>query len=764
VDRRETAVGGESLIRHCVIGKRLLRELFGYDSEVALHPDLPSYAPQLPQIYSKAGIRYYLTSRKSFPDGQVFRFQAPDGSSTLHSHFIQSYTYLPLDELAGKIDQFATGFPAGRLVAAGGGGDLCGRDTFPGRRGGQLENLIERGKQQYPFLDFSYTTLAEVMRDYAQGEYDLPVRSGEAPSNWGSIMSNSPEMWSTSRAAEGEVLDAELLGGLARAWLDLDPVPPERGTWLNWRYESAFWLAPEHIERGREFEELWKLALVPQDHNDGSREGPETEFQKLQMNKRARDYAGLITRRCLEALAGGTGVTEGEKSIIVFNQASWERAGLVQLEDTVGGGACVLDEHGEEMPSQVTVSPHGPRLWFLAKAVPALGYRSFSIEDRPLPPTSPAGPARESGDSIVVDTGCLDLSFRKTTGCFEHVRFSGSGSEIIAQRGLGWGNVRALTENGMDVAPKIDEKVSPENMKVGEVSVASSGPVFTEVVVRGTLCGSALEQRWRIYTALPRVDLEMNLLWWGKPNMQLRLDLPLAEDFAQIVYDTPFYANTWPQVMEGSGPWQGDEMSREEWMKYREVVSWVDLSNGESGVTIGSRHGHYYIDGPNLQVVLLRSAICCGDKRRYRPNAGDRRWKFSFTFHEGDWKRGAAYQRGFEAVRPLMAAPAERSASAGLPATHSFLSLEPSHLVVSAVKSPYDGDGRDLVVRFVEMEGKGCIARLQVSGTLKEAFETNLLEEDQHHIALDSANAVRVQVKPYEIKTLRLSLESERRR
>jgi alpha-mannosidase len=106
-------------------------------------------------------------------------------------------------------------------------------------------------------------------------------------------------------------------------------------------------------------------------------------------------------------------------------------------------------------------------------------------------------------------------------------------------------------------------------------------------------------------------------------------------------------------------------------------------------------------------------------------------------------------------------APGKGPAHGALPAAHSFLRLDPSHLVVTAVKGPYDGDEQDLVVRFAEMEGKACTATLQVSGTLQEAFETNLLEEDQHRIVLDSADAVCVQVKPYEIKTLRLSLEPE---
>ncbi len=756
VDRIENSVSGESLIRNAVIGKRILRDTFGYDSEVCMHPDLPGYAPQMPQIYSKAGIKYYLTSRKIFPNGQVFRFRAPDGSTTLQCHFIFGYGFVTIHEIVEKIDEIGKGFPAGKMVAAGGGADLVGRDTFPAKYGAQLEDLIADGRAKHPSLEFSYVTLKEIMSDYEK--LDVPVVSGEVPSNWGSKSSSNVEVWDTNRAAEAEVLDAELLGALASSFLGIDPVPSDRGDWFGWRYDTALglWLEPETVKRGAEFEELWKLVLVPQDHNDASREGPETAFQKLQMHKRAREYAGAIKERCLEEIARRVKSRSGARTVVVFNQASWDRTDIVKREDIERPGISILDETGNEGPSQVAASSNGLDLWFCAADVPAVGYRSFYVENRPGKIETRAPACSESEDVIAVSTGDLRVEFNKQTGCIDRAEMTKTGLQPIPPAARGWGNIRAFTESSRDVDPKIDEKIPPENMKVESVTIASSGALFAEVVVKGRLCDSVLEQRWKVYSATPRIDLEASLLWWGKPRQQLRMELPFKEDFENITYETPFYANRWSEVMEGSGPWIGDEMSRHDWERYRELINWLDLSGDKGGVNIASRHAHYYIDRTYIQAVLLRSAVNCGDQRRYTTNAGRRVWRFSFTFHEGDWKTNAAYKRGFEFTRPLMHVSAENSASADLPESSSFLKIEPSNLVITAVKSPDRGNKQDMIVRFCEMEGKTCTAKLSVSGELKQAFETNLLEEDQGGLAVAPPGTVTAEVGPHQIRTWRL--------
>jgi alpha-mannosidase len=758
VDRKENATGGESLIRHCTIGKRLLRELFDYDSPVAMHPDLPGYTPQLPQIYSKSGIKYYLTSRKVFPNGQVFRFQAPDGSVTLHCHFAGgSYWHIPVRRLMDRLSDCAAGFPAGRLVVPGGVGDLGGRDTYVQQRGAQLEDLIAQGRQEYPSLTLSYATLQSIMDDYEDGAHGVPVRSGEVPCMWGSTPSIHVEPWDANRRAEGELLDAEMLGALARVLLGANPIPPERGRWSGWRYDPAFWLPDHPIEKGREFEELWKLVLVPQDHNNGSREGPETTFQKTELSTRASAYARPIKQRCLRKLAGRTATNRKGADIVVFNQASWDRTDVVQLSAPGRRATRVLDHRGQEVPSQVVNTPDGARLCFIAKEVPAIGYRVFRVE-RGAPETARLDRPIASGDPVTVGGGRVRVTFDGSTGAATQFALPGLQFSLLPP-GSGWGRLRALTEEpeSLDVCPRIDSTVPPEEMEVERRTVVSSGPLFTEVAIAGQLCQSWAEQSWRVYHDMPRVDLGVRLLWWGKLQMQLRLALPFPSDFDGITYETPFFANQWPRVMEGAAPWHNDEVQQEDFERYREALTWLDLSNGKVGVTVASRHSTYRIDGPHLEAVLLRSPRNCGDRRRHTLNAGDRRWTFSFTFHRRDWRAAAGYRKGFEITRPLVTVSGAAGKSPS-PAEASFLSLEPRNVMVTAVKLPDRGAPNELIVRLCEMAGKSCIARLTFPRGVRRACETDLSEADRRTLCSRLSKSLTVRVKAHEIKTLRLVL------
>jgi len=53
--------GGESLVRQILVGKRYFHEKFGVDVKIGWNPDSFGYNWQLPQIYKKSGIDYFVT-------------------------------------------------------------------------------------------------------------------------------------------------------------------------------------------------------------------------------------------------------------------------------------------------------------------------------------------------------------------------------------------------------------------------------------------------------------------------------------------------------------------------------------------------------------------------------------------------------------------------------------------------------------------------------------------------------------------------------
>ena len=92
---------GESLVRQILYGKRYFQQKFGMDINIGWNPDSFGYNWQLPQIYKRSGIDYFVTQKllwasefTKFPY-RLFWWQAPDGSRLL--------TYFPSD-YANQID------------------------------------------------------------------------------------------------------------------------------------------------------------------------------------------------------------------------------------------------------------------------------------------------------------------------------------------------------------------------------------------------------------------------------------------------------------------------------------------------------------------------------------------------------------------------------------------------------------------------------------------------------------------------------------
>ena len=86
---------GESLVRQLLIGKRYFKDQFGVDVRIGWNPDSFGYTWQLPQIYKKSGVDYFVTQKMAWNDTnqlplKLFWWESPDGSRVL-SYFPHDY-------------------------------------------------------------------------------------------------------------------------------------------------------------------------------------------------------------------------------------------------------------------------------------------------------------------------------------------------------------------------------------------------------------------------------------------------------------------------------------------------------------------------------------------------------------------------------------------------------------------------------------------------------------------------------------------------
>jgi alpha-mannosidase len=127
-------------------------------------------------------------------------------------------------------------------------------------------------------------------------------------------------------------------------------------------------------------------------------------------------------------------------------------------------------------------------------------------------------------------------------------------------------------------------------------------------------------------------------------------------------------------------------------------------------------------------------------------------WEFDYAIlpHSGNWGTAILPATAFNI--PMRALTSEQHGGQ-LPATLSFLALEPGTFAISAVKACEDGDG--WLVRAVNLEGKPVQARLQLWRRTEHVERANLMEQPQEPLTLEDGKVLQLLVGAHKISTIR---------
>src|ERR1700757_1621435 len=216
---------GESLVRQILVGKRYFQKNFGIDIKIGWNPDSFGYNWQLPQIYKKSGIDYFVTQKllwahefTTFPY-KLFWWQAPDGSRLL--------TYFPHD-YADPIDaeplgsQVATWMPSiygpkipekPEMMHLYGVGD---------HGGGPTRVMLDHAEQLrapdtvFPKLEFSFASEFFSDMEKKLPSMQVPTWDGELYFQYHrGVFTTQAETKRRIRRSEENVLNAEKFASLA---------------------------------------------------------------------------------------------------------------------------------------------------------------------------------------------------------------------------------------------------------------------------------------------------------------------------------------------------------------------------------------------------------------------------------------------------------------------------------------------------------------------------------------------------------------------
>ena len=742
---------GESLVRQILVGKRYFKDKFGVDVRIGWNPDSFGYNWQLPQIYKRSGIDYFVTQKMAWNDTKqlplkIFWWESPDGSKVL--------TYFPHD-YASDIDpvSLASDVAIARQHNPGitemmhlyGVGDHGGGPTrdmldsgvrwsdpkrvFPPTTWGVAQGFfsdIETKLDTAHSPVWNYKTLATgdvKLPDPVAGEISLPIWKDELYFEYHrGVFTTQANHKRNMREAEEQMLDAEKASSLA--WLSGDAYPATK------------------------FNEAWKKVLFNQFHDLAAGSGIGVIYRDAQ-----KDYADVrwtaadASRHALHTIAANvnTKTALGGVPVIVTNSLAWIRTDLVtfdvQMPESTKEGVSVIDANGKALPSQVLSFDAATNTYHLlveVKDIPSLGYEVLTIlpgtrsTDTSLKAT--ATTLENDALRITIDplTGCISSLFDKRSS-FESIAAGACGNELIAFQD---------TPKDYD-AWNIDadfDKVFTKLDKVDSVQLVEQGPLRAAIRITRTWQQSKFVQDVSLYAGLDRVDVA-NDIDWHETHILLKAAFPLAASSAAATYEIPYGTIERPTTRD----------NKVEQAKFEvPALRWADLGDGKHGLSLinESKYG-YDAKGNVLRISLLRSPIWPD------PDADRGHHHFSYALypHAGDWRQALTVRRGYE-FNYKLAAVQEDSHEGNMAPEHSFASVKQQNVVLTAMKKAEDSDA--LIFRFYEWAGKAGNVQFSVPTGATAATLTNLMEQPEGSPLQITANQITAPIHPFEILTVRV--------
>ena len=743
---------GESLVRQLLVGKRYFKDKFGVDVRIGWNPDSFGYSWQLPQIYKKSGVDYFVTQKMAWNDSnqlplKIFWWQSPDGSRVL--------TYFPHDYV-NEVEPLRMARDLATAEALNPGAhEMMHLYGIGDHGGGVTRAMLDSGIRWsnpnaiYPKTSFAvaqgffsdvegkadtehapvwnYKTLAagnSQLPNPPAGKFGLPVWNDELYFEYHrGVFTSQAQHKRNMRESEEQMLNAEKLASLA--WLSGDDYP------------------------STELTEAWKKVLFNQFHDLAAGSGIGVIYRDAQ-----RDYddvrlvAGHISSEARHTLEQqiDTRSRDGGVSILVGNPLAWERTDLVsvdvQLPEIHTGPISVVDSEGKPLVFQVLSKKPAVNTYQLlveAKDVPSLGYRMFHVI-----PGERAAATDLKANGLTLENAALKLSVDAKTGCISSIYDKKSKFEFIASNGCG-NELIAFKDTPKDYdAWNIDsdfDKVFTKLDSADSVELIEKGPLRATIRVVRTWQQSKFVQDISLYAGLDRVDVH-NEFDWHESHILLKAAFPLAASSDEATYEIPYGAIERPTTRN----------NRFEDAKFEvPALRWADLGDQSHGLSLinESKYG-YDAKGNVLRLSLLRAPTWPD------PDADRGHQSFSYSLypHAGDWKQALTVRRGYDFNYKLTARQVQPHTGT-LPSSHSFVEVKQDNVVLTALKKAEDSDA--LLLRVYEWAGKSGNVQVKVPDGAKAAYLTNLMEHPEGGpLTVTPSGEVTFAVHPYEIVSLRI--------
>lgn len=708
---------GESYVRQILFGRKFFKDELDVVPDICWQPDIFGMTWTLPQILVRSGIKYAVTHKLSAWNDtnpwkkNAFWWQGPDGS--------RIFTVIPVTHFIGMNDpdhlykswsDFSEKQQMGELFYTFGWGD---------GGGGPDNDMIEVAKRYnnvHGLLRTEFGTIGKTLQRMRDKAADLSVWDDELylEAHRG-VYTTKGTLKKLNRYAENLYRQAELFSA------------------VNWSLFAGKYPAQKLAEGWQNLLTNQFHDTLPGSHITLAYGDILAEYDQILATGESVEQDALVSlAQQVDTSAQATG-----KSVVVFNSLLHERSDPVKLD---ASATAVADERGNQLPCQQIIQLDGEeKTLFSPASVPAVGYATYSIsDDKP----------KIRKTSLQATTTALSNQFFEIelNEFAEIVSLHDRRHDraVIAENGLAnklrcyedmsgiydaWDIVASYPEHELDIHTPVD------------ITVDEQGPVRASVLFTKKILNSTMRQRISIYEDYPAIDFETEVDWHEDQKL-LKVGFDLNVLSRHATYDIAYGNIDRPNHRNNSYDAAKFEVPAHYWM---------DMSQADYGVSLinDCKYGHEaYFN--TIRLTLLRSPM--------RPDPTSDRGINRFTYrllpHAGDWRSGGTICNALELNVPAKAV-AKTGDVGNLPPTDSFLSCDSSHVTLEAFKQSEDGTA--LVLRFVERHRTTGNVTLTFAKNVRCAKLCNLMEVEEQD-ADHNANTVTFPIKPYEIKTLKLSL------
>jgi alpha-mannosidase len=749
---------GEAISRSFLLGQRFFQSRFGKMANIGWLPDNFGHISQMPQILKLAGCDYFYFHRVK-PYLGTFWWIAPDSSKVL-CYANDTYNGDITPDLKDEINKFSP--DKHRILQITGVGDHGGGPT---RANIDMVHKLDK-TPGYPAVKF--TSAGNFFKKASKEMDGRPTHRGEMQFIFEGCYTNVADIKAGNRNSENALYASEFFNTLR--WLNGDKYPSE------------------------EFHDLWTTVTFNEFHdilpgsaiNEANKEAIARYSEVLRKTTELRNNA---FRKMADEVKFQAGLGQ---PVVAYNLQPYSRKAVVEAnvyshEEPVtakfaswgnyygsknikpvdkGQGnvptVLIRDASGKTYPAQVVWGKSTPpgftsKIQFIVENMPAGGYKTFYVDVTKPGEYNEAIPFTNS----TFETDFFTIKFDMKTGGIVSLFDKRTKKEFVRKGGqLNTLRISLEDKKGGMKSWVINKFVGQEDVtNVASVKVVENGPVRACVETVKTWGKSRFIERTYLYRSYPRIDYDMEVHWLetgsdSTDSPMLRAVFPISMENARFYSQVPF------DVVERPVDGKINGKEAPSYLKHADAYGiiaevgegqevpaqkWVDITDGNVGIALlnKTKYGHSYSHG-DLRITLMRTA---GEPDIY-PNLGKFNISYSLFPHVGDWKKGV-WAEGEDFNVPVYAAEppslALAKAHATRPEEASFFSVDTPGVILSGIKQAEDG--KELIVRLAEIEGKPTTVKLNVPVEVASARRLNLVELLLANTATPTVNGKTVQIK-----------------